>query len=82
MTVKIPVFIHDQIIFTNTIHNHYTRGSSNGQLELPTSKNINNALRRSFIFRSLTSWNNLPQYLCCIYSKYTFKNKLKMYLTV
>ena len=82
MTNELPVFIHAQIVSSNTMHNHYTRGSSNGQLELPTSKNKNNALRRSFIFRSLTLWNNLPQNLCCIYSKFNFKRNLKVYLTL
>ena len=81
MTAKMPVFIHEQIVFSNTMHNHYTRGSSNGQLELATSKNKNNALMRSFIFRSLSLWNNLPLTLC-ILSKLSFKRTLKVYLTL
>ena len=71
MSSKTPAFINSQIVFSNTVHGHNTRGSSNGQLVLPHPRN--NFLKRSFIYRSLSLWNNLPLCLCCIYSKSAFK---------
>lgn len=73
---KTPLFLLEQFVYSNSVHDHNTRGSSNGQLVLP--RPITNALLRSFIYRSISLWNNLP--LCCIRSKLAFKKKLKYYL--
>ena len=78
MCSKTPVFLKTQIVFSNYVHNHDTRGSRNGQLVLPRPKF--NSLRRSCIYRSLSLWNDLPRNLCCIDSKPTFKKHLKLYL--
>ena len=78
MSNKTPVFINSQIVFRNTVHGHDTRGSSKGQLVLPRPKY--SILKRSFIYRSLSLWNDLPRNLCCINSKLTFKKHLKFYL--
>ena len=74
---KTPHFLFNQIIFRSSVHNHSTRGSSKGQLEVPHPRT--NALSRSFIYRAITLWNNLPHYLCCTESKQVFKMKLKCY---
>ena len=80
MSSKMPDFINKQVVFSNTVHKHYTRGASNGQLVVPIPRT--NALRRSFIYRCVTLWNNLPPNICCIYSKSTFKKYLKVHLTL
>ena len=49
-----------------------------GQLVLPRPKS--NSLKRSFIYRSLSLWNDLPRHLCSINSKLTFKKHLRFHL--
>ena len=78
MISKTPGFINSQIVFSNTVHGHNTRGSSYGHLVLPRPKN--KFLKRSFMYRSLSLWNNLPRNLCCIDSRLTFKKHLKLHL--
>ena len=78
MCSQTPLFIQSQIVFSNTVHGHNTRASSNGQLVLPRPKS--NSLKRSFIYRSLSLWNDLPRHLCSINSKLTFKKHLRFHL--
>ena len=73
-----PVFIHSQIIFSNTAHGHNTRNASNGHLVTPYPRTT--FLKRSFIYRALPLWNHLPRELHFIESRLTFKKYLKLLL--
>ena len=79
LTNNVPVSIHSQIIFSSSVHDHNTRNARNGQLAIPRPRT--NALKKSFIYRALALWNNLPSELHFIESRLTFKKSLKILLS-
>ena len=61
---------------TNTVHNHYTRSSSNNSLVTPTFTSVRT--QRSLKYVGLKIWNSIPQNIKTL-SYARFQKELKIY---
>uniref|UniRef100_A0A0E9XZN7 Uncharacterized protein n=1 Tax=Anguilla anguilla TaxID=7936 RepID=A0A0E9XZN7_ANGAN len=64
-----------QLTHTNDRHYYDTRHAFMGCFTLPLPKT--NALKKTVMYRAMSTWNKLPQHLTQIISKISFKKKLK-----
>ena len=78
ITTQSPQFISQQLIYRRSIQPHNTRGASSGQFVLPHPEA--EALKRSFIYRSISLWHKLPLNLRTDCSVAIFKSKLKLHI--
>ena len=74
-----PQFIYRGIGYRADIHSHHTRAASRGQMTLPLPKS--ERLRRTFHYRAVMKWNDLPYNITACKSTALFKRSLKQHLS-
>lgn len=73
-----PAYFCNQLIQTSNRHNYHTRNASLGHLTLPFPRT--NLLKRTVMYRSMSSWNSLPFHITLAQNKLSFKKTLKTHL--
>ena len=73
-----PEFLHNQIVFCNSVHQYNTRKAANGDIVEALAKN--KSLTRTVLYRATELWNSLPIVVRQASSKIAFKRSLKIHL--
>ena len=74
-----PQFIFRTIGYRADIHSHNTRAAMRGQMTLPLPKS--ESLKRTFYYRTVMKWNDLPYNISVCKSTASFKRSLKSHLS-
>ena len=73
-----PEIVKNEIVSRSAVSNRVTRGTVDEQLQIPRFETA--FARRSFLYRAIQSWNQLPRNVRICSSFANFKSKLAKYL--
>lgn len=78
LTMKMPISLFNQIVYCNSVHSHNTRKANNGHIMTPYPKT--NFMKKTFLYRAIVIWNNIPIEVHQLCNKLSFKSSLRCYV--